>query len=383
MSGVRVSSPFLLAVLVLPGCFLTVDEVNGKIAQDSGVVEVDDTAVELEPLEVRAVEPPWSPGAGGLELTIDAGPLGANPQVTIGGFAADVISSSEQEVIVSTPAGLTGLVDVTVRSGTRSETLEQALRYYPDESGKTALYGSFSWIHWPGLDRDYTEPADSGFVWIRPIEPSRIAYTDVVVGAPNNDCVSGHEPMQGASRLIDTNTLSLSRSGGSPVSLAWSTDTLRYEGTLNNGQFLAGTTYDLEPISTDAWPDVGVPGLVRVPDAFSVSEPDLEWRAFPSSFGMNSTIRWSGGVPGDHMVIIIERFEGLFGESVAEVVTCLATDDGEFQVPGDVWDAWSVGNSLRFWIGRVTRTEAVAPHTGATTDVVGASWVLGSGLQSN
>lgn len=381
MSAVRVSLALSLAMLT--GCFLTVDEVNDKIANETGVVDTEDTSVVLEPLEVRAVDPPWSPGAGGLEVVINAGPLGANPQVTIGGFAADVVSSTEQEVIVSTPAGLNGLVDVTVRSGTRSDTLEQGLRYYPNESGKTSLYGSFSWIHWPGLDRDFSEPADSGFVWIRPIEPARISYTDVVVGAPNDDCVSGHEPMQAASRLIDTNTLSMSRAGGSPVSLAWNSQVARYEGTFNNGQFLAGTTYDLDPISTDAWPDVGVAGIVRVPDAFSVTQPDLEWRAFPTGFASNGTIRWSGGLPGDHMVIIIERFEGIFGESVAEVVTCLATDDGEFQVPGDVWDNWSVGNSLRFWVGRLTRTQAVAPHTGATTDVVGASWVLGSGLQSN
>lgn len=114
---------------------------------DVGVVGTNSAAflrrsfLFVAPMAVTAVEPPASPLAGGVEVTITGAAFTSDARVTFGGVAAASVQFvSDTELVAVAPAsGTAGAVDVTVTGRRGTATLERAFAFY-DEARDLQLY---------------------------------------------------------------------------------------------------------------------------------------------------------------------------------------------------------------------------------------------------
>ncbi|MEM1346984.1 MAG: IPT/TIG domain-containing protein [Myxococcota bacterium] len=84
-------------------------------------------------LAVGAVAPESGPASGGVRVRVIGAGVGApGARVLFGGVEASVLESGEGYVVVQTPAGTPGTVDVTVEAGGSSSTLSMGYTYAPD-----------------------------------------------------------------------------------------------------------------------------------------------------------------------------------------------------------------------------------------------------------
>jgi len=78
-----------------------------------------------------SMSPTSGPAAGGTTVTLTGAGLDTTTSVTFGGAPAAVLSASDTEVIVVTPAGTPGLVNVEVTTAGGSSTVVDGYEYTP------------------------------------------------------------------------------------------------------------------------------------------------------------------------------------------------------------------------------------------------------------
>src|SRR5207249_1630713 len=77
----------------------------------------------VDPPQITGISPDTGLGAGGQSVTITGVNLSSVTQVTFGGNAAIVASSTDTQLIVTTPSHAAGTVDVAVTTAGGSVTL--------------------------------------------------------------------------------------------------------------------------------------------------------------------------------------------------------------------------------------------------------------------
>ncbi len=372
----------LLVGLGLSGCWVTSGEVADKL---SAVPDTDvdtDEPIDLGPLEVRGLAPTIGTDAGGLEVTVDVGTLDPDDvEVSFGGVPATLVRASAQEVVVETPAvTIEGAVDVVVESADRRERAEGAFYYWADGTDRPGLVGVVENLDY---DRGYDLGVGPRYRSARLlyVEPVDFAWWQLYTGVLDT-CVRDH--------VREGPSLSILAPGVAEVVLSgpetdW-TLTPDDEGELflyplEEGWFPPGAELDLSQVAGDrGWPALDLQGAVALPDdGFRLVEPALD--ASRAEVPRSPTLRWTGGTPGDYVLVEMLRFDFL-GDRVDEV-TCALFDDGEHRVPGGVWSGWDpvFAPAVTFRISRVRRGGATLPFNRARVDVYGLHTWYGEGAQ--
>ncbi|HJN74436.1 MAG TPA: IPT/TIG domain-containing protein [Myxococcota bacterium] len=81
------------------------------------------------------IEPPHGTSAGGTQVTINGESLELVDRVTFDGVDSTILLTAETAVIVETPPGTVGAVDVVVHDRGTEATYEEGFTYYEDASG--------------------------------------------------------------------------------------------------------------------------------------------------------------------------------------------------------------------------------------------------------
>lgn len=375
------------ALAVASGCWLSADEVGGRLAAESGAPL--DTGEPLGDFEIVAVEPAFGSSAGGQLVRVTLTEASAAIQVRIGGALAERVEAQGGVLTVRTPPGTPGLVDVEVEAGALSRTSAGGFRYYPDASSKIGVIGSVSWTSYPGRLVDLAtslpyDPPDAGRAWVRPVAPNNQRYADVVFGGTGAGCARNPNSSWAAGLAFDLFAMNLEGERGT-LGLVWTAENDRFEAALQSNQYANNATWDLLPVQGTAWPEMRVEAAAHTPAALLVQAPNFAWTTVPNSVPPSFDIRWDASAPADEIGVWIERYDAggwITAPSLREVLSCRTEDDGHFQVPGDLFTGWDSGAVMRVYVSRMRHSEARLPHDASQSGIVGASWVVGDVLQS-
>jgi len=97
---------------------------------------VTETAWPDVNLESGALDPPWGSDIGGSEITISGTEMTAVTEVRFGTQPATILRATDEAVVVSTPPGTPGAVDVVLEAGVTTVELPAAFTYWADQTGK-------------------------------------------------------------------------------------------------------------------------------------------------------------------------------------------------------------------------------------------------------
>jgi hypothetical protein len=86
-------------------------------------------------LDSGALSPPHGSDIGGTEITIAGSEMAAVTEVLFGGEPATILGATETSLVVSTPPGTPGTVDVALQAGVTTVALPAAFTYWADQTG--------------------------------------------------------------------------------------------------------------------------------------------------------------------------------------------------------------------------------------------------------
>lgn len=102
------------------------------------------TRYPLAPPEIEGLTPPYGSTAGGDEVRLTGPWLSEVTDVTVGGAAASVLAVDDAGLLLETPAGTAGPVDVVITGEGGETTLPAAYTYYEDQTGMVRGIGNFT-----------------------------------------------------------------------------------------------------------------------------------------------------------------------------------------------------------------------------------------------
>lgn len=357
----------LVPALLLSGCWVSTDEIDAVLYPGAEVAG---------DIDITSLEPDWGTTAGGSAIALTASPVGVDARVWIGDVEADVVSVDGGLVLITSPEGAAGPVDVRVESGSGSGVLPDAFTYWEDARGSVSLLGENSWFEPVGY---FSEEPPWGVAWLLFHEPDDVDIREYFGPAPDT-CQRDHgwSPALDEER-IGTTEVGLRSETGHTFTLTAAAGSGWFEkDPLTTADWQGRTTYDLVDID-GAWPAFDVEEVLATPGSFQVYTPDLE--SYLPAVSMNTSLAWSTAEPADFVVAHLLRYEG--GADPVDRVTCTLIDDGSFQVSSSVWSSWSFlyTDFLVVYLGRVTVSESTLPHTRASAQVAGSQWVVGAAVQ--
>lgn len=349
-----------LLLLGLSGCWLSERELVVKLEGESG------------PIEVLSIEPDFGTAAGGTEVTLHAEPVGGGVVVTFGGEEAELLSVDDGEIVVRTPEGEAGAVEVGLAWGAREGAVPAGYRYFTDGGGQYGAIGTVAWVDVVGTRT--ASFSDYGFGWLNVVEPIPYDYR-ALYGLEIDTCASGWSFPEALVELTDAQTVELTRGEGSTVTLSWSHRNSWYEGDLaletSEEGFFPDAEYDLEPI--EGFPSFEVKSVVRTPEPFEVTRPDFDGGSVSRS---GFEVAWTRPAEADLVLLRVELFD-LDDFHVVEEVRCVVEDDGLFQVPSTVWQGWDDLYGVDLYVGRARLSDATLPHNASRSGMAGTWWVVG------
>jgi len=252
-------------------------------------------------LEGGGLQPAHGSDAGGSRVTLTGDQMDAVTQVTFGGADATIVSATEDTLVVETPPGDVGAVDVTLEAGVTTVSLAEAFTYWPDATGQmsglTRMVLQVYDTRWFTIGSAYTTLSPYGpfaqheVVMHVPDDPSRsFPNTFPAVG----DCSVEHD--FGWTKLSVGSYLTLTNDdlGALPL-VASDPDTPNYyyvESDIDPADW-SGQDFDLELVEGNAsMPPMVVPDgalLPLLPDTTS-----FDWQnADTVIFGEDLSFTWS------------------------------------------------------------------------------------------
>ncbi|MFT7519518.1 MAG: hypothetical protein ACI9MC_001660 [Kiritimatiellia bacterium] len=365
----------------MSACWVNSEQIVDKLRldgdSDSDTETETETETELGPLTITSLDPVFGVNSGGAEVTIIAGPLGDEVEVTFGGSPAEVVSQTGDQVVVKTPSvALEGPVDVAVRSGQRSERLTGAYYYWEDGAGQTGMIGSVSTVD---LDRpNLSGAAFEQTASLMFIEPVDFDYSSFY-GSTLDSCVRDYRRSGPSISIIQPGIDSIALTDGvTSYDALPDEDGEVFSVPSRERPFSGGKSLDLSQGAGDAgWLPMQIDGFVQLPDTgFRVTNPDLDG-TFPTvSEGFD--LRWTGGTPGDYVLVKMYRYEG---DNAVDNISCLLRDDGVHRVDSSLFTSWWWTSEMHFFVGRAHLSTAKIPFNGANIEVVGVRWYAGLAWQ--
>jgi hypothetical protein len=333
-----------------------------------------DTDTDVGPIDIDSVEPDYGTNGGGSTIEIRGGPFDQSVEVKFGNSAGTVLQVNQALLRVKTPVtSQEGLVDVSVTTEHGEGKSNDAFTFWPDATGMAGAYGELRWIHWMGAYWT-TPPADEGMAWWALIQPTDEHFYHWAFSPSDDTCSSGY---------FYTNSISNYNLGVSTTSFQVNNRTLNltdtnnnqiWEKTLTAGDFVPGGAYHLNEISGTGFPTFGVQNITEAPGSFVVTKPYMDGST-PPTVGSSFAITWSGA-QADRMVIIMERVDATYTSQ--EVVTCVARNDGSFNVPSSAWNGWQAGGIVFIFVGALNEGGGTIPFNNAESRVSSTYFMAGA-----
>ena len=133
---------------------------------------------DIDPPEITSIHPKNGNRAGGNEVTITGGVFDDATTVKFGGILADLISQSEDTLVVITPPNASSSVDVTVTNEGGSAALPGGFTLWPDRTDKSGIFGYYIKKEWQGVFWD-ERPDDSVFAGAYLVADTLFAYDNL------------------------------------------------------------------------------------------------------------------------------------------------------------------------------------------------------------
>jgi hypothetical protein len=363
------------------------DDTGDPVDTDGGP---DDTDTDTEPWdtgpfdtaqpqpEITGLTRSFGPRGGGSAVTVQGLQFASDAQVRFGEAQATLTASAETDLQVTTPAvAEAGWVDVAVSQDGGQAVLEESFRYLDldDATGQVGATGALQWFDYVG---GYWNPGteDYGLVqlWF-PSNPDATRYRDRFAGAADS-CESDRFELESIEGIdLSGATVVLDPGTGLTLQPVWNTEEGRFEMPVGSGELDAVASFDLSARGFWDLPDFEIEGIAATPPPFALSSPTLGG-ALPMSLRQDELdFRWNV-LEADWVVFYLARLSN-DGRQQLEVLTCLAENDGAFDVPSGVWSDWEAGNVIYTYAGALREAEATVPLNNGTSSVAGIAWTVG------
>jgi hypothetical protein len=379
---------FYVLPLLLAACWLDADEVQDRIAAlpdadtDTGVDT--DTDDPQGPIVLGGVFPAVGTNAGGTRVEIEAAVLDPRDlEVTFGGVPATIVDAAPDRVVVESPAlGVQGAVDIVVSSAGRTVRRSAAYHYWADGTGRASLIGA---VENYDVDRPYLSPPKSArsarVVWVEPID---LRWRDLFSDAL--DTCSRNYQRPGPSVAILRPGVASMRvdEGREPFELHPDAEGEFYGLGPEPGTFPHSVALDIgQDVGGPGWPSLLLEGAVELPVAgFRLTDPPIEFGRASLRERSSITLRWTGGRPGDLVLVrLLRRSDPFDGMAVVDNVTCVLADDGHHIVDSRVWSGWDYGGHIDVYVGRAIERRVRLPFNEAEARVYGIQWWYGELVQ--
>lgn len=367
MMNMRIFAPMSLLLAAACGQVHVYDTSGWNVEDEVVDTATDASAAPLGELEVTGVWPPFGSDAGGSTVRIVGGPFEGFATVTIDGEEATVLSSTPEELVISTPPGVEGVAELIVTSDGAAST--HSFRYWADASGMVGLKGAIEFVdvvgnYWAdgGYDRARAEIS-----LIEPVEfESWEAFSRSYNSCTSDWTLPRDVPVDGMDDVVLVSSdirVDLEEDG---------------DGFVGDQGVAPGEMYGLE--TAGEWDGVVLDDLVEVPPGLRVSAPVLDGDA-PKKVDRQFELTWDRNAPADYVAIVMERshLEPNGSLTIEQKVSCAVPDSGSFTVPGTMWNEWRSDDVITVSIGRVYEGNGVVlPHNNAESGVVGIYWVSGA-----
>ena len=327
--------------------------------------------------EISSIAPDYGTTAGGDLVTITGAEFDASAEVLFNGSAGNLITVSDTEMTVRTPAAAEGLANITVTTDAGSRTLNSAFTYWQDGTGLFGITGIAYWFDYVGNYWSDPQPVDYGYADFAFLVPETYPSGYEVYTPSLNTCRSNY-----TTTTVDlyaytpgVSSADVTAPSGSAISLPTDSDGYLFTADLNASQFQTGN-YGLKEMVSASWPSFTLSNLYRTPSAFSITAPNLN---SISTVNRNSLqIRWTPAGTADYVSILIDNVNA--SNTVVETITCAVSDTGSFTVPSSVWTQWTSNHTLYFMIGSWKQSTGTIPFNNSNMDTYGAYLVYGAAV---
>ncbi|MEC7240490.1 MAG: IPT/TIG domain-containing protein [Myxococcota bacterium] len=354
-------------------------DIDVDVDTDTDADVDSDTDTDTDPqtgtIAIDSIEPNYGSNGGGTIVEIRGGPFNQSTEVKLGNAATTVLQVNQNLMRVETPvSSQEGTVDVSITNENASGSVKNGFTYWPDATGLGGAYGEIRWIRWLGDYWNGGPPESTGYAWWTLVDPTSEHFYHWAY-APADDTCSRDYFYQGTisnfnlglsstSLSVNNRTITLSDTSGQQI----------FDAELISGDFVANGNYSLDEIFPTTFPSFSVPGLATPPGNFVVSNPYLDG-TMPPTVGRSFAITWSGAT-ADRMVIIIERLD--INYNVVETISCVAINDGSFQIPSSAFSGWESNGIVMILVGALNEGGGgTFPFNNSESWVSGTNFVAG------
>ena len=322
---------------------------------------------------VDSVSPDYATTLGG-QVDILGGPFDDSARVFVDELEAEVISVERNAIRVSLPELDLGWADIRVDVEDGEGSLDDALRIYQDGTGLAGSMGALEWYELQGSF--WTQDSqDFGSAWWGLIQPEDTHYWSLF-GVQDNGCISN--PSFPQLQVIATGAEQVVlESEQASVTLLAAEDEI-FDATLRSQDYLEWADYGVPSLSGSVLPEFGIERLAATPGSFELFSPDFSTSTPPKLSKDALYFEW-GEVEADRIIIQVERRAQDDIEDIQETVVCVVDNDGDFEIPSDVWDdQWSSDEWLYLYVGAVREDGGIIPLNNSDSRVAGIYWLLGA-----
>ncbi len=360
-------------MLWLAGCLYISDD---ELAQAIADRRVATGAPRLEGLD------PWAGlMSGGEEVVLSGRNLGTDVEVRFGSQLATVTAADAERMYVTAPqSDEEGLVEVSVTRGEDVDRLARRYSYWADGTGLVGATGTMWYFQRRG---GYwaESTADAASLSFKFIEPAP-AYDYWKYWAPTLDtCVTYAETPYtfvpydlGA---VDPGVTATLTAATAEVTATWDA---AYQGFVNEEfpvrTLLTTQSWKLQEVEVAGFPTFATTELMLTPAAWELASPRIDGANLTPTVVSPLALEWSGS--GAVSVIVQLGLMDPAGQEFEDEVFCAMVDDGSFEVPAELTEAWPANRDVHVLIGRYVEPAGVLAfnHAGAAVYVV--DWRYGA-----
>lgn len=337
-----------------------------------------DADADADVITLDTVTPNYDSTLGGAELIITGGPFDSSAKVYFGGVEGSVVEALAGRITAEVPPNTEGIASVRVKTNTGDGTLPDAFTYWQDGTGKAGALGEFVWMQSVG---SYWSSFEEGYAFFLFVEPQDVSWWEVWYTNSLDSCeAEGFSPTAlGSTYYYDPGVSSarVSPSSGSNINLTWDGSALYDAGTLSSS-FSSGA-YTLKAMTGGDFPAEDVPNFFQSAAASTLSSPSMAGSS-PPLVSKNHTFTWnSASITADWITIVMQLLNS--GATAADqTVTCIARNDGSFNIDGTKWTTWPTNRQVNIYFGPTREASGVLPWNNSEARIAGTWFMVGAGF---
>jgi hypothetical protein len=386
--------------LLLSGCGLSVNT-RPNDTTDTGTDEADadtdtdtdtdsdtdtdtDTDVDMTAISIESVSPPYGPLSGGQSVLISGGPFGDSAVVTFGEAEAETTLVTANEIVATVPVqDVAGAVTVSVVVGSDGGQREGGYTYFDNAEG---LAGTLGWSTWAELTGGYWNGGSYSvgairFLFLEPLDLHAWQLTTPTM----DSCVGdGEYSYTGDIFVLDLGVeeVTLIPQVGEPFTVPYNpsgaTNNYFFElDPISQSSFVSGGWYDLDLMTSGTLAGLAADDFFRNTSPLEVLEPAISGSTAPT-VTPDQLFRWTPA--SNAWVELSMGVVSADGTVFEDFVTCIAADDGEFQMDSTKFAAWASGRQINVYVTAVREAGGVLEHNFSDSRIVGQSQLIGAGF---